>query len=76
MLVEILNIWGFRGPLDTFWSPKSLERQIASDLRNWPMKIFSCEFTHNLVHKNYVFLREIKKCSGNDKIISDTVLES
>ena len=76
MLVTVPQIWGFRGPLDTFWSPKSLGRQITMDLRNLPIKIFCLDFHIILYIKNDVFLRGILKCSGNDKITSGTVLES
>ena len=75
-LVTAPQICGFRGPLDTFWSPKSLGRQITMDLRNLPIKKFCLDFHIILYIKNDVFLREILKCSGNDKITSGTVLES
>ena len=76
MLVTVPQIWGFRGPLDTFWSPKSFGRQITMDLRNLPIKNFCLDFHIILYIKNDVFLRGILKCSGNDKITYGTVLES
>ena len=76
MLVTAPQICGFRSPLDSFWSPKSWGRQITMDLRNLPIKIFCLNF-HIILYINHdVFLREILKCSGNDKITSGTFLES
>ena len=70
------HICGFRGPLDTFWSAKSLEQQITPDLRNWPIKNFWMDLYIILYIKCDVFLEATLNCSGNDKITPGTVLES